>query len=142
MKKLFVIVLIMSMVCCFSSSVSWAADDHGADAQSKSMSAESGENPVPDENATMEAGGEEVVDAEPADDSQEALVEENKDGDQESGEAVNNNTENNVKPTLTDRLLHADLKYYVIGGAALLVLMAVIAAAVGKKRRNTYHSKH
>ncbi|MBQ0017583.1 MAG: hypothetical protein KBS63_00020 [Clostridiales bacterium] len=142
MKKLIALILIISVVMCLSSAVCWAADNHGADAQSESMSAESGEAPIPDANVTQEAGGEEVIDAEPADDSEEPLTEDQEDGNQVDEEAANNNTEKNVKPALTERLLHANPKCYVVGGAVLIVLIAVIALAAGKKRRNTYHSKH
>lgn len=135
MKKLFVIILIMSMVMGLSSAMCWAADNHGADAQSKSMSAESGEEPIPDESVTREAGGGEVIDAEPSEDVAEETPE-------EMLENVSEEVTDEKSGGLKEATQSNNLKYYVIGGAALLVLIVVIAATAANKRRNTYHSRH
>lgn len=131
MKKLFTILLIMSMVLCVSVSLCYAVDNHGADAQSESMSVESGEDPIPDENVTKEAGGGEVIDAEPEEvpDVPEEVVSEEE-------------IEEELDLEKTD-FLYGNMKYYVIGGAVLLVLIIVLIIAAGsRKKKNAYHSRH
>lgn len=101
-----------------------AADNHGADAHSPSMSVESGEEPIPDESVTEPGGGS----GNEADDLEleDAMTNEEADASDEEGG------------------FEIPFWIYIAGGA---VIVAVIVASVSKtkkkaKAKKKYESKH
>ena len=54
-KKIFLLLIVVTMVTMAIPAMAFAEDDHGADAHSASMSYESGKAPIDDESATVDS---------------------------------------------------------------------------------------
>lgn len=98
MKRIYTICLIVALMFCMSAGVCLAEDSHGADAQSASMSIESGEEPIPDESVT---GDSEEADSPEAEEETVETV--------ESDGAV---------------LSYSQLRLCIIGGIGLIIIVA------------------
>ena len=140
MKRILTMITIAAFMICMCMPIAVFADDHGADAHSPSMSAESGEEPIADESTTLEGGGN-VVDELVEDDGEvlpedEDADEEEEEPKEEGGTKVLEMDEEGVGEGVEPTYDIAKILYVAAGSAVGLALLIVIIAIVrGHKRR-------
>lgn len=146
MKKKVAVLLIFLLSFFVPAEMCFAADSHGADARSSSMSVESGEDPVPDESVTKEAGGGEIIEGsanleEAFDDEQgEELVD--GDGMTKTTDVVSDKS--NDESFVNSWGITGNVKQYALIGAAALIVIIIIALVTrsAKKKKKAYKTKH
>lgn len=144
MKKILEIMLIMVMAVSMTTIGCFAANDHGADARSSSMSVESGEEPIDDEAVTREAGGGEIIEGEEdvsEEISEDAPGEEELKDPEEAGDSVEKTAGENQG--INEEPGAGELTVYMITGAAVLMIILIMVLSVrSARRKKAYRSKH
>lgn len=163
MKKIIPLLLIMIMM--LSTGLVWATgddEDHGQDARSQSMSAESGDEPIEDLSTTRDPGADNTGSDTTSEDSEDSGNYDSADDNSQIAEPVDEDKEGDPSANapeeektgisgildgfITNIRGIADkvpLKYLAAGGGAIILLLIIlIASSKHRRRKNSYHAKH